>query len=65
MEHIGEVWERNDDGAISVIIGEETRTKVLRVLLSFPGWIPYEDLLAGWTRLPWRMTLTPDPEATP
>ena len=66
MEHIGEVWERGD-GAIGVIVAASPRTKRDEVLLSaLPNWIPYDDLpVLGWTRLPWRMTMTPDPEATP
>lgn len=64
--HIGEAWEHKD-GAVAVIIAAAPTTKADEVLLSAcGGWTRYADLPAlGWVRLPWRMTMTPDPEATP
>lgn len=61
MKYLGEVWERDDDGMIGVIIAASPRTKHSEVLLSgLPSWIPYDDLpVLGWTRLPWCMTLDP------
>ena len=69
MDHVGEVWRHSDSGVVAVILLEQDRTpKPTEVALAgIPGIHRYAELPAlGWTRLPWRIALTPDalPEPT-